>query len=74
MMMLMMMLMLLLWWWWLAESSQSKFLFVKKYGLMVKWSILLCGPTFPKAEGSILIGATFFIIIIIIRPNQIKLN
>ena len=43
---------------------------------MVKWSILLHGPTFPKAEGSILIGAAFFIliIIIIIRPNQIKSN
>ena len=33
---------------------------------MVKWSILLHGPTFPKAEGSILIGVTFFYILIII--------
>ena len=28
-MLLMLMLLLLWWWWWLAESSQSKFLFVK---------------------------------------------
>ena len=38
------------------------------HSLLAKWSIVLHGLTFPKAEGSILVGDIFFILIII-RPN-----
>ena len=38
------------------------------HSLLAKWSIVLHGLTFPKAEGSILVGDIFYILIII-RPN-----